>query len=95
MTYLQVIYGSLPESSFSAPFFPTFIGVTAYLSSPPAAGYRDRTTGELTNPGVVGYYWSATVTGTYAYSLYFNSGNINPSYTDNRANGYPVRCVKE
>ena len=59
----------------------------------PAAGYRSRSTGALTNPGANGNYWSAAVTGTYAYYLYFYSGNIGPSNLSSRANGFSVRCV--
>ena len=61
----------------------------------PAAGYRNRTTGALTSPGAYGGYWSATVTGTGAYYLGFNSGGIGPSNGVNRAYGYSVRCVAE
>jgi hypothetical protein len=60
----------------------------------PAAGYRNRTTGALSNPGAYGYYWSATVAGTNAYYLHFSGGNINPSNTGSRANGSSVRCVR-
>jgi hypothetical protein len=62
----------------------------------PAAGFRYRVTGTLDAPGVDGNYWSATVAGTNAFGLDFHSsGNIYPSYTNGRAPGYSVRCVKE
>lgn len=67
----------------------TFIPVTA-LS---AAGYRNNSTGALTNVGTNGNYWSASPNGTNGYYLNFNSTNVNPANNNNRANGFSVRCV--
>ena len=61
----------------------------------PAAGFRNSTTDALTNSGANGGYWSATGTGTFAYYLYFVSGNINPSCYNYRADGFSVRCVRD
>ena len=60
----------------------------------PAAGYRNYNNGGLNNVGSNGNYWSSTVSGTSARSLYFNIFNVGMgSY--NRALGFSVRCVSE
>jgi len=67
------------------------------LLRPPAAGYRTNSTGALTNVGTNGYVYSSS---SYAAGdrnagyLNFNSGNVNPLNGNNRANGFPVRCVQ-
>ena len=46
--------------------------------------------------GYIGYYWSASTSGSYAYA--FKISNQNEIFTRckmTRASGYPVRCVKE
>ena len=60
----------------------------------PAAGYRSNSIGALDNTGSYGYYWSSTVSGARAYSLYFNSGSAGMS-NNGRANGFSVRCLKD
>ena len=61
----------------------------------PASGCRLNSSGGLANVGINGYYWSAGVgSATYAYNLYFDSGNVNPLYYYNRARAFPVRPVK-
>ena len=60
----------------------------------PVAGYRNNSTGALTNVGSNGNYWSSTVSGTNARNLNFNSSNANMN-SNNRANGFSVRCIKE
>jgi hypothetical protein len=60
----------------------------------PAAGYRSRITGGLSSLGANGVYWSASFTGTNAYSVYFNSGDIYPSNAGYCAGGFSVRPVK-
>ncbi|MDE6507877.1 MAG: fibrobacter succinogenes major paralogous domain-containing protein [Alistipes sp.] len=63
----------------------------------PAAGYRNRETGALGGIGTEGNVWSSS---SYAAGninagrLNFNSGNVNPLNTGNRANGFSVRCVQ-
>ncbi|MCI1778560.1 MAG: fimbrillin family protein [Bacteroidales bacterium] len=72
----------------------TYNGKTLY----PAAGYRYCGSGALRNVGSSGYDWSAfisTSTPQYSYHLYFGSGGISVSNSNDRANGFSVRCVKE
>ena len=48
----------------------------------------------LSNAGSHGYYWSSVGrSSSYAYRLYFNSGNVYPSYGSDRYFGFSVRCV--
>ncbi len=59
----------------------------------PAAGYKGGS--DLSNEGTYGLYWSSSLyhkTGSFGYSLYFNSGNVynSDSY---RCYGYSVRPV--
>ena len=51
--------------------------------------------GSLSGRASNGYYWSSTASSGYnAYSLYFDSGNLNPQYSGHRKNyGFSVRCV--
>jgi hypothetical protein len=58
-----------------------------------AAGYR-LFYGTLVNAGSNGRYWSSTVGGTGARSLYFSSGYAD-LYSGNRAYGFSVRCLKD
>jgi len=62
-----------------------------------ASGYRNRTSGALTNVGSNGYSWSSSPNSagsTNAGNLNFNASNVNPFNNNNRANGFPVRCVR-
>ena len=59
----------------------------------PATGYRSNSS--LNNDGSNGYYWTRTLSlgiPSDAWSLYFNSGNVNTDY-DSRCNGLTVRPV--
>jgi len=60
----------------------------------PVAGRRDDGDGSLLNVGSRGFYWSSTVSGPVARSLYFGSGfaYMESNY---RANGGSVRCLKD
>ncbi|WP_195497469.1 hypothetical protein [Alistipes senegalensis] len=62
----------------------------------PASGYRNRTSGALTNVGSNGYSWSSSPTqgSTNAGYLNFSASNVNPQNNNYRANGFPVRCVR-
>ena len=59
----------------------------------PSAGHRSHITGLLIRQGTFGYYWSSTVSGTYARLLNF-FGTAAATYGSNRANGFSVRCLK-
>jgi hypothetical protein len=60
----------------------------------PLAGYRDNSNGSLNDVGSNGYYWSSTVSSTYARTLSFGSSNAN-MLNGNRAYGDSVRCIKD
>jgi len=60
----------------------------------PAAGYRNPSTGALGNVGSTGHYWSSTVYGTSGRYLFFSRNDAN-MYSNDRANGFSVRCIKE
>ena len=59
-----------------------------------AAGNRG-TNGIVYNVGRNGNYWSSTPNGANAYNLNINSSGVNPSNSNNRSNGFLVRCVAE
>jgi len=62
----------------------------------PAAGYRHYGTGAYTPDGY-GDYWSSspTLSGDHgAGYLAFNSGNVKPLNSNQRACGFTVRCVQ-
>lgn len=56
------------------------------------AGYRHRNTAAI-NP-LIGGYWSNSVNSANAFYLYFNNENAQ-IYSDPRANGFSVRCIKD
>ncbi|MFN5182441.1 MAG: hypothetical protein ACK5D5_05410 [Bacteroidota bacterium] len=58
------------------------------------AGYRNFSSGTLTNVGSSGYYWSRTIASLGATYLVFNSSSAGNA-SNNRANGMSVRCIKE
>jgi uncharacterized protein (TIGR02145 family) len=57
-------------------------------------GFRDRQSGSPSCVDTFGYYWSSTVDGSYARSLYFNISNA-PMRSDYRAGGFSIRCIKD
>lgn len=61
----------------------------------PATGGLDFSNGKLTNVGYDGYYWVAEPSGTQAKAMSINASSISIDASPLRANGYPVRCVKE
>jgi hypothetical protein len=59
----------------------------------PLAGYRFSSNGSLDAVGSFGSYWSSTVSGTDARSLFFgSSARMSSNF---RAFGFSVRCLKE
>ncbi len=60
----------------------------------PASGFRQDTSGSMYYQGNTGYLWTTTPSGSVAACLfYFDGSGGRCSY--GRANGYPVRCIKE
>jgi uncharacterized protein (TIGR02145 family) len=60
----------------------------------PMAGARDYGGGSLLDVGSFGYYWSSTVSGSFACFLYFSSSMAYMG-AGNRAYGFSVRCLKD
>ncbi len=61
----------------------------------PASGFRYGSSGSMTNVSIYGFDWSASLTGaTNGYPLRFDSESAYPSYSTNRAYGFPVRCLQ-
>ncbi|MDR1882783.1 MAG: hypothetical protein LBR26_08395 [Prevotella sp.] len=60
----------------------------------PASGNRNNSTGALNNLGVNGYAWSSSADAANGRNLNFNGTTVNPANSNNRANGFPARCVK-
>ena len=63
----------------------------------PASGLLDDSNGSLSIVGSVGFYWSCSpCPSSDAYHLYFsNGGNVGLDYSQYRAYGTAVRCLKE
>ena len=40
-------------------------------------------------------YWSSTRNGGNSYNLNFSSSNLNPQNSNNRGNGFTLRCVAQ
>lgn len=60
----------------------------------PMAGYRDFSSGSLSNVGTFGLYWSSTVSSPLSRSLFFTNSNAYMN-TNSRARGISVRCIKD
>ena len=60
----------------------------------PSAGFRNRINGLLSSQGTYGHYWSSTVSGANARNLDFLSTSAN-TYSNGRAFGFSVRCLKD
>lgn len=60
----------------------------------PMAGWRSGSNGSLGSVGSFGYYWSSTVDGASSRFLFFSSNGAS-MFSDDRAYGYPVRCIKD
>ena len=60
-----------------------------------ASGNINGASGALRIVGTYGYSWSSGTNGVGALNLYFNASNVYPLNSNNRAFGWPVRCVKE
>ena len=59
----------------------------------PASGNYNGTS--LDHRGSLGYYWSSSfISETNAYSLYFNSGGVNPAGSYDRRYGFTARAVQ-
>jgi uncharacterized protein (TIGR02145 family) len=59
-------------------------------------GARSTNYGNLYNyRGTLGYYWSSSTQGIYAYPLNFDSSSLSNSNLANRAFGMAVRCVRD
>ena len=63
----------------------------------PAVGVIDSSSGSLSSVGDCAYYWSAGITGNYAYFMFFNLYGTVDLYGSGRASaeGCSVRCQKE
>jgi uncharacterized protein (TIGR02145 family) len=61
----------------------------------PSAGYRLLGSGTLLNLGSSGSYWSSSVSETFARTLTFYLGSVDPVHLNNRAFGFSVRCVMD
>jgi uncharacterized protein (TIGR02145 family) len=61
----------------------------------PATGYRNFGSGNITNAGTYGYYWSSTVNGESSNHLYFYSTYVTSANSNIRASGRAIRCVAE
>ena len=59
----------------------------------PLAGFVGNSGGSLNNVGTRGRYWSSTVSSSYSRYFYFDSNA--DMFTDARAYGASVRCIKD
>ena len=90
---LATAYGANLESNYyqNAATFYNNAGPGTTPNFLLAGNYRS---GSFSNGGSNGLYWSYTAySSTYAYSLYFHSGNVNSADNNRRRYGYSVRCV--
>jgi len=82
---------STTEGAKGMAFKPDGYTTTLFL---PASGSRNTSDGALYYQGSGGYYWSASIAGTFSYNLYFDRGNIITAASNRRGNGFALRCIK-
>jgi uncharacterized protein (TIGR02145 family) len=60
-------------------------------------GYRNNVSGGFLNQGNVGYWWSSSPNGAYAWFRFLLSGvsNVYPNSNGDTRNGYSVRCLQD
>ena len=58
-----------------------------------APGFRNNTSGALNNVGNEGSVWSASANGTNGVYLRFVMNAAQPGNSNNRANGFLLRCL--
>jgi uncharacterized protein (TIGR02145 family) len=76
--------------------YPTGYNIFVNTLKLPRSGHRGTANGTLsTSVGTRGHYWSSSVFGTSGHSLMFNDDYIIPYNTNDRANGFTVRCLKD
>lgn len=61
----------------------------------PSAGVRRNTDGVIHGQSSFGYYWSSSPNGIKTNDLGFSSVSVSTTNGSNRADGFPVRCVKD
>ena len=75
--------GSSPSGLLNTSTFNAVYGGSSYYD------------GTLSNQGSYAYYWSSSYYATTnAYTLYFNSTNVAPSYYNLKRNGFSIRCIR-
>jgi uncharacterized protein (TIGR02145 family) len=60
----------------------------------PFAGFRGWNTGNYNSQSGNSYYWSSSPSSTNTFNLNFDTSSIYPTYANNRASGFSVRCLK-
>jgi len=90
----KVAGGKIKSSQYWKPPNKGVNGSSDFSALP---GGRRNISGAFRHLNKDGYYWSSTNTGkasSWAVGLYFNHSDVNP-FTDNQANGFSVRCLKD
>ena len=59
------------------------------------SGSRSHSNGNIGNDGSRGFYWSSTISGTFARYHYFITDGVAGMSNNRRAAGYVVRCIKD
>lgn len=59
------------------------------------AGYREESDGSIYYENTNGYYWSSSINGTLSYNLGLAVNSANSAYSNTRASGRSVRCLKD
>ncbi|MEF9478727.1 hypothetical protein OWR28_14370 [Chryseobacterium sp. 1B4] len=61
----------------------------------PTAGNRQYLTGSLERRAYNGLYWSTTESSTNAYDFNFTNTAVIPTQTNDRKNGFSIRCISQ
>jgi hypothetical protein len=86
-----LFFRGIGESSFNVIFCVAMCDRYVLMT---VAGNRNNSNSSLINVGSNGNYWSSIKDGINSRNLIFSSSNTNEN-SNNRANGFTVRCLKD
>ncbi|MBR3323678.1 hypothetical protein IKG16_02210 [Candidatus Saccharibacteria bacterium] len=88
------LFSNIPNVGYNYTAGSQFVNNTNILGFTKYYGLWDWNDASENVQGSDGYFWSGTPSAeTNAYSLFYNSGGVNPQANYNKGHGFSIRCV--